>query len=172
MPDKKPEPGAGDVPIILGGEEMVLKPSLAACMQISKLAGNSLDAAAQRCARLDFDFVCELIAIGLDATSPALRKQVQQKVYEQGVISVAATCITYVRVIMSGGRLVSPAEQALDSMADVARVTSENPELADLMTSVEALMESLRQALEQEAGADAEGPLAESKSPSESSIDA
>ena len=84
---------------------MVLKPSLDACLQISRMAGNSLELAIQRCARMDFEFICEIIALGLDATSPALKKEVREKVYLTGVINIAADCILFVRTIMNGGVL-------------------------------------------------------------------
>jgi hypothetical protein len=104
MANYKPEPGAGDVPITLGDDELALVPTLEACRQISKMAGDSLTVAISRINRLDFEFVVEVVALGLNATSPQLKKEVAEKIYQQGLISVAADCILYVRTIMNGGR--------------------------------------------------------------------
>lgn len=102
---RKNEPGAGDVPILLGGEELVLVPSLEACRAIAKMAGESLNVAAARVGeRLDFEFIVEVVALGVGATSPHLKKDIAQRIYEQGVVSVAADVILYIRTIMNGGR--------------------------------------------------------------------
>lgn len=105
MADRKAEPGAGDVPLMLGGEEFILKPSLEACRAITKMAGDSLNVAAARVGeRLDFEFIVDVVALGIGATSPHLKKDVAQRIYQQGVISVAADVILYIRTIMNGGR--------------------------------------------------------------------
>lgn len=100
----KTEPGAGDVPITLCGEELILVPSLEACRTISKMAGDSLAQAINRCNRLDFEFVVEVVSLGLSATSPKLKKEVEAKVYETGLISISADCILYIRTVMNGGK--------------------------------------------------------------------
>jgi hypothetical protein len=100
----KTEPGAGDVPITLGGEELILVPSLEACRLISKMAGDSLANAIARCNRLDFEFIVDVVALGLSATSPKLKKEVEEKVWRTGVIQIAADCILFIRTIMNGGK--------------------------------------------------------------------
>lgn len=98
-----PEPGAGDVPITLDGEEFTLKPSLAACIGISSIAGG-LSQAVARCHQLNFDTVCEVICHGLNATSAANKKEVQEKVYKTGLIAVSADAILFIRTIANGGQ--------------------------------------------------------------------
>lgn len=105
------EPGAGDVPIMLAGEDLVLKPTAECCFAVSKLAGNSLIAAVERCKRLDIEFICEVVALGLSATSPALKKEIRNKVFLEGAITVAAECILFIRVIMNGGKMPPELEE-------------------------------------------------------------
>lgn len=106
-----PEPGAGDVAITLCGQELMLQPSLEACMRISKMAGDSLAVAVQKVGRYDFDFIVELIALGVGATTPALKKEVQEKVYRTGVIHLVPECILFIRTIMNGGVLPNDEEE-------------------------------------------------------------
>jgi hypothetical protein len=127
MANDKPEPGAGDVPITLDGEELSLVPTLEACRQISKLAGDSLAQAIARINRLDFEFVVEIVALGLNATSPQLKKEVAEKIYKQGLISVAADCILYVRTIMNGGRRPDLEEAGDDAEDPLAAAESGSP---------------------------------------------
>lgn len=163
------EPGAGDVPITLAGEQLTLVPSLEACRTISKLAGDSLGQAIARCNRLDFDFLVEVIALGLSATSPALKKQIQDKVYHTGVISVAADCILFIRTVMNGGR--RPEEDESVASADLLeRLVVSLPE--EVVTEFGEMLERLHRVLAakvEEAGEKAEDPLAESESRLESS---
>lgn len=169
MADQTSEPGAGNVPILLDGEELTLKPSLETCMRLSQLANNSLEQAVHRCLRFDFEFICEVISLGLDATSPALRKDVRDKVYRTGVINLAATAGLFIRVIMNGGRRPSVAQLALNAAAELANVAKGEKEFEELMPSILALLESIRQIAEVEAGEDRADPLAESESSLENS---
>lgn len=96
-------PNAGDIPITLDGEKHVLKPSLEACIGVSKIAGG-LSQAVARCHQLNFETVCEVIGYGLNATSGPQRKQVEALVYKTGVIAVAAEAIAFIRTIANGGQ--------------------------------------------------------------------
>lgn len=97
------EPGAGDIPITLDGEEYVLKPSLAACIAISGIAGG-LNQAVQRCYQMNFETIVEVICLGLSATSGPQKREVGEKVYKTGVIHVAADAIHLIRTIANGGQ--------------------------------------------------------------------
>lgn len=96
--------GAGDVPITLDGEEFKLVPSLEACRAISKIAGG-LTQAVSRCHQMNFETICDVICLGLNATSGPQRKQVEEKVYRTGTINVAAEAILFIRVVANGGQL-------------------------------------------------------------------
>jgi hypothetical protein len=95
-------PNAGDIPITLGGEEHVLKPTLEACIGISNLKGG-LTAAVARCHALDFDTICEIVALGLGATSGAQKKLIREGVYSAGLINVSTECILFIRTVANGG---------------------------------------------------------------------
>lgn len=172
MGKKNPQPGAGTVPIMLGGEQMELVPSLDACRQISHLAGNSLTAAVMRvCERLDFEFIVDVIALGLGATSPALKKEVAEKVYRDGVISLAADVGLYIRAVMNGG--IKPEQDEYGLALDLLdRFSSSLPDGIDgAAQSVEQLRRALVDKMT-EAEEEPADPLPETRSLSESSIDA
>ena len=117
MADDKPAPGAGDVPIDLGGETMFLKSTLEACVAISNLRGG-LNMAVQRCLALDFDATCDIVCLGLGATSGQQRKEVRQLVYEAGLINCQAPCILFIRTIANGGIIPPAPEEGEEQDAD------------------------------------------------------
>lgn len=165
---KKARPGAGDVRIVLDGEEMVLTPSLEACMAISKMAGDSLVAGCQRCSRLDFEFICDVLAHGLNATSPALKKDLREKVYKTGVIAVSADALLFLRTIMNGGE--RPVDDEAATILDmIDRVAIALPDALGDYTPVLGELRAKLAAIIEEAGEETEDPLAENPSPSESS---
>lgn len=125
MAEDGPAIGAGNVPIELGGEAMFLKPSLEACDAISKLRGG-LNMAVQRLLALDFDATCEIVSLGLGATSGQQKKEVRQRVYESGLINVQGPCILFIRTIANGG-VIPPApeegeEQDASPLADESQL--------------------------------------------------
>lgn len=101
-------PGAGDIPIELDGQELILVPSLNACIRISRMAGG-LNSAIQRCAQLDFETICEVVAAGLDA-NPVQAKKIPDAVFKTGMIGLHAKCIEFIHVVANGGRPPEPDE--------------------------------------------------------------
>lgn len=126
----QPEIGAGDVEIDLGGEVLVLRPTLDACMRINKIAGG-MNAAANGVASLNFDIICDVIAAGLGANPTQRQKLIPEKVYMAGMINLAGPCIRFIRIVNNGGRppvdeedgesdrplgeIVSPSENSTDA---------------------------------------------------------
>lgn len=100
----RPEPGAGDVPVMLDGKEHVMKPSVEACMALSKYAGGA-GPLIHRLMNQDFEAVCEVVSIGCGYISGHERKLIQEAVYQTGTIAVAADCIMFVRAVNNGGRI-------------------------------------------------------------------
>ena len=97
----EPNFGAGDVPIELGGEVHVLRPTLAACQQISKMGGGGgPNVVMARLQAMDFDTVCAVIVAGLGKTA----KELPELIYKAGVISFTAPCIRFVGIVNNGGR--------------------------------------------------------------------
>jgi len=105
----QPEPGAGDITIMLAGKEQTMHPSLEACMAISKLAGGAHNVI-NRLLSLDFEMICEVIALGTGFTSLNERKIIQQSVYDTGTINLFGDCVLFVRIINNGGRLPDDSE--------------------------------------------------------------
>ncbi len=97
-------PGDADIVIELDGKEMVLRPSLKACMAVSRIAGG-LQAAVQRCLALDMDTICAIITAGLDL-NPNQARMVPEAVYATGLIALSAPCIDFINVVGNGGRPV------------------------------------------------------------------
>ncbi len=100
----QPEPGAGDISILLADKEQVMRPTLEACMAISKLAGGAHNVI-NRLLALDFDMICEVIALGTGYTSLKERQIIQQSVYATGTINLFGDCVLFVRIINNGGRM-------------------------------------------------------------------
>lgn len=102
------EIGAGDIPIELGGKEYALKPSLAACLAISRLGGTGgLNAVWQRLSAHDFDCIVAVVAAGLGGHA----KELPQLIWDAGVFEVAPKCIDFVRVVGNGGRPKAPEDE-------------------------------------------------------------
>ena len=107
----QPSPQAGDIPIVLDGRELTLKPTLAACLAVNRL-GTGLNAVIQKCANMDFETICEVICVGLDATSGKNRQEVQELVFRTGAINVAPDAIQFVRAVGNGGVVPKDDEEA------------------------------------------------------------
>lgn len=129
MADKGPEPGAGDVPIVIDGKEHWMRPSLEACMAISKLAGGA-NRVIERCYALDFEMLVDVIAIGTGYTSMRERKLIAEGVYKQGTISIAGDCVLFVRIVNNGGHPPNDNEEAGEE-ADAPLSKSQQPSSTD-----------------------------------------
>ena len=101
----EPSVGGGDVAIWLDGKEIILKPTLDACIKISKMGGaGGTNAVAQRLANLDFEMFCEVIGAAL-GVNPVQAKAIPKAVFEAGMVHLAGPLLTYIRVINNGGTL-------------------------------------------------------------------
>jgi len=103
------EINGGRIAITLEGREAFLEPSLEACVEISAIAGG-MNAAIERCLRLDFQTICEVIGAGLVTNgkrlSPNLRqRELPKSVYDAGLIYLHGKAIDFIHVVANGGRL-------------------------------------------------------------------
>lgn len=120
MSENRPRLGAGDVPIVLlnehGEEEkLVLRPSYNAARIISSQAGG-LTNAMQKVGDLDLETIVSVVTLGLGYSTQTRRapKDLAERIYRTGFSDdtgqLAERCVTYIRVLMSGGQLpVDPA---------------------------------------------------------------
>lgn len=117
--DDLPLPGEGDVPITLDGEDTFLRPSLKACMAISRLHGNPHETASKVMA-MDFDVIVKVTAIGL---SVAPNKALEEKVYRTGLTTIRPALISFIHVVNNGGRPIK-----LDEEGNRVESDEENPQ--------------------------------------------
>jgi hypothetical protein len=109
MSSNKPAPGAGDVPLELDGEQVVLRPTLDAALQASRIA-NGLTGAIDQCARYDLDTIIRVVALGLGLSGNG-SKDLPDKVYRTGVHIVAGKCIRFLNVLSNGGKPIVDDEE-------------------------------------------------------------
>jgi len=118
MSDEKSRLGIGNVEITLGGQDYVLRPTLNAAQQLSRLNGGirgTIDAVA----RMDFDVVVRVITLGLGPQSgrPGLLKDkdIPELVWSSGLTddsgALLARCIEYLHVLANGGRPINKSEE-------------------------------------------------------------
>lgn len=102
----KPEPESGNITVILDGEEVVLKPSLRACMGISKMDSAPL-VTANRVGQMDFDACLNVLAYGLGV---APDKRLQEKLYRTGLLDLRSQLIIFIHIVNNGGKPLSDDE--------------------------------------------------------------
>lgn len=99
--------GIGDVPITLGGQEYVLRPSLNACLVISRGSGG-IRGAIQKVMDLDIDTIVRIIQVGLGPNTARKLKNLDEMVYQAGLVDTSGQlttkCIEFLSNISNGGR--------------------------------------------------------------------
>lgn len=101
MKKDTPVPGQGDIAITLDGIPETLRPSLAACIGVSRLH-QSPQVTATKIMELEFDSIATVTALGLGVK---VTREFQEKVYRTGLLNLAAPLIKFIRVINNGGKL-------------------------------------------------------------------
>lgn len=95
--------GAGNVAIILDGEDAVLRPSLKAAQTISKQSGGII-AAVQAVGRFDFETIVAVIALGLGVSQAREVQSLAEKVYSTGLTDLVEPVTKFLTIIANGGR--------------------------------------------------------------------
>ena len=102
-----PRIGAGDVPIKIDGEDLVLVPSFSAAKVLSARYGG-LTVAIDRIGKLDVDVITDVLMLGLGygqtRRPPA---DLPERIWRTGFTDesgLAARCVDYLYVLMNGGR--------------------------------------------------------------------
>lgn len=96
-----PEIGIGDIEINLDGETVILRPSLAAAMTLSRMNGG-ISTLVNKCLGYDFDVILAVVVAGIGRSS----KDLPEKVYKTGLIQLAPSCIKFLHVVANGGQPV------------------------------------------------------------------
>ncbi|MBU1306329.1 MAG: hypothetical protein KKF33_12535 [Alphaproteobacteria bacterium] len=97
--------GAGNVAIVLDGEDVVLRPNLKAAQTISRQKGGIM-AAVDAVGKFDFDTIAAVITLGLGVEGKEAR-DIPEKVYSTGMADLVAPVINYLSILANGGRPVS-----------------------------------------------------------------
>lgn len=103
-----PLPGSADIPFTLDGEELFLKPSLKACISISRMHNNPHETASKVMA-MDFDTIAAVVGFGLDRP---VSKALQEKVYKTGLVELRPALISFIHIVNNGGRPLNVDEEA------------------------------------------------------------
>lgn len=99
-------PGAGDIEIELIGSDKTeykdwLKPSLAACIGLSRNSLGEPRQLADLCLQLNFDAICAVVALG---TGQPNDESMQRLVFNTGTIKLFGQCVRFIHTISNGGR--------------------------------------------------------------------
>lgn len=105
-------PGEGDVEIKLSGETLYLKPTLDACLRLSRTNERGPVVLSEQCLALNFDTICFVLAAGL-GTKP---EEIQQRVFDTGTVNLYGKAVRFIHIVSNGGRPEKPLEgkDALD----------------------------------------------------------
>lgn len=100
-------PGAGDVPITVGAESYVLRPTLEAALAISRQFGGIREALA-RVNNLDLDAVVSVIRAGIGATEARRVKNLEAAVWGGGLLSgdgeLILALVNFLICLANGGK--------------------------------------------------------------------
>lgn len=99
---KKAIPGAGNIPVTIDGEELVLRPTMEACTALSRVAGG-LGGLQQKLQAVDFDTIHLIVTYGLGYKPPGPR-ELQAKIYRSGLLNMVKPCSDFVTIVWNGGQ--------------------------------------------------------------------
>lgn len=115
MTERSYAPGSGNVAIILGGSEFVLRPSLDAALTLSRQAGG-IRAAITKVVDLDLDTIVSVIRLGIGRDEAKRIKDLDRLIWESGLLDnqgeIVLRCVDYLSNIARGGR---PADESAGS---------------------------------------------------------
>lgn len=108
----------GEVTITLGGQDKLLKPTFGAARTISAKYGG-LQGAVNRIAQLDMEAIIDVVTLGLGYSQRRRPpSDLGEQIWKEGLTdttgSLAEKCITYLHILMGGGRLPDPNASELD----------------------------------------------------------
>lgn len=93
-------PGEGDVAITLNGQNLHLRPTLAACMRLSRSGATGPRILADQCMALNFDAINFVVACGLDR----VEEDTQNDVFLTGTTTLFGACVKFIHNVSNGGR--------------------------------------------------------------------
>ena len=111
-------PGAGDVPIELADEALVLKPTMQAGLSISRMGGG-IRGAIDKVMALDLDMICTVIRTGIGPKeAKRIGNRLEELVYQNGLMDsqgeLLSKLVEYLTNIARGGRPADTDSEAKD----------------------------------------------------------
>lgn len=100
-------PGVGDVKVMLGEDEIVLRPSLKAGINLSTRPGG-LPEMVSRCLNLDFEAICDVLIVGANIK---VESDTKQRIFEAGTINLSSPCIQFLNTLANGGKPLEPIKE-------------------------------------------------------------
>lgn len=100
MADADYVPGEGDVEIELEGGNQFLKPTLEACLRISRSGEDGPRRLADKVLALNFDAICHVVAAGLGKPVD----EIQEVVFRTGTVNIFGACLRFIHIVSNGGR--------------------------------------------------------------------
>jgi len=121
---KNPKLGSGDVIIMLDDQEYTLKPTLRASQAISRRFGG-LVKAVEQIQSFDTDAIVTVVAAALSINNPRELQDMAEKIFNEGVNSVAPKVIEYLGVLTNGGRPLDMGGE--ESVGETVKIPQESP---------------------------------------------
>lgn len=116
-----PQVGAGDVAIMLGGKEQLLRPSLTAITTLSKANGGLVNSINQ-CSQWNFETICFVVQTGLGLKNVKEIRELPQLIYDAGLSDttggITNKCVEYLHNLARGGRPLPPVVGEGDNAED------------------------------------------------------
>lgn len=103
----KPEIGAGDVVVnLVDHGDVVLRPSLKACTQLSSAPGG-INKMMEQVRNLEFGAILSVMTAGLGSNS----KDLPELIYKTGLVNLHLQCNEFLAIIANGGRRFTEEDQ-------------------------------------------------------------
>lgn len=100
-------PGAGNIEVQLGEHRLVLRPTLNAALNISRMQGG-IRGALDKVAAMDLDAIVSVIRLGIGAEESRRLKNLDELVFSNGLMDsqgeVLGRCLEFLAVLARGGR--------------------------------------------------------------------
>ncbi len=103
----EPEIGVGNIPLQLGADLVVLKPTTEACLLLCRAPGGLYGAGSivDRLIRCDIDTMVFIIRAGANLpASVAVIRQMEKAVFEYGLVNLRDRLSEFVGIVANGGR--------------------------------------------------------------------
>lgn len=96
----EPQVDAGNITLDLNGTEVILRPTMKACISLSSARGG-MTVLTNRCLDMEFEAIQSVIVAGLGGKTS---KDLPELIYRAGLINLSADCIRFLHIVSNGGQ--------------------------------------------------------------------